>query len=305
MSNERRLFAALVALGVIARAAPAAAQACCAGSGAVTPGRLGLHDEADVGVQLRATSAFGSNDASGTYVPAPAGAREIDLEQDLYGAVRVLRRGQLGVLLPFVQTHRASGGLSELGGGVGDVNVSARYDPLLARESRWCPGVGLLAGVTLPTGRPPEAAQNPLATDATGLGAVQLNGGLALEQSFGPWSVGVSGLLAWRAPRAVGGTTMELAPQLTLLASLAYAFPSGFSAALVASYTAEDDASVGGRSVAGSSRRWALVSAAIAWPVTDQLFLVGSVFFNPPMSSLGVNQPTTVGTTLGMKWAFL
>src|SRR5512143_2283775 len=157
MFNERAVaaFAAFAALlGVLSRAAPVAAQACCAGSNAVTPARLGLHDEAVVGAQMRATSAFGSNDAAGRYVPAPAGASEVDLEQDLYSAVRVLDRGQLAVLLPFVETHRASGGLSEIGGGVGDVNFSARYDVLRARESRWWPGVGLLAGVTLPTGKP-------------------------------------------------------------------------------------------------------------------------------------------------------
>lgn len=295
----------LAALAVLASAGPAAAQACCAGSGAVTPARLGVHDVAVVGAQFRVASAFGSYDATGGYVPAPEGAREIDLEEDLYGAVRVLGRGQLGVLLPFVETHRASNGRSETGGGFGDLNLSARYDPLRARESQYWPGVGILAGVTLPTGRAPESARSPLATDATGLGAVQLNGGLALEQSFGPWGVGLSGLIAWRAPRTVGDATMGLAPQLTVLASLAYAFPSGFALALVASYTGEADATVRGASVPNSSRRWMLVSGAFAWPVTDQLFLLGSVFFNPPISSLGVNQPTTLGTTVGMKWVFL
>lgn len=299
------LAAVCAVLVGLTSASSAAAQACCAGSGAVTPARLGVHDVAVLGAQLRAANVFGSHDATGSYVAAPAGAHEIDLEESLYGAVRVLSRVQLGALVPLVQTYRASTGRSAMGGGLGDLNLSARYDPLRARESTYVPGVGVLAGVTLPTGRAPESAKRPLATDATGLGAVQLNGGLALEQSFGPWGVGLSGLIGWRAPRTVGDATMALAPQLTVLTSLAYAFPSGFSLALIASYTAEPDASVRGASVPFSSRRWVLGSGAFAWPMTDQLFLVGSVFFNPPISSFGVNQPTTLGTTIGTKWAFL
>ena len=303
--EARALLVSFVVLGALSSSAPARAQACCAGSGAVTPARLGVHDDAVVGVQVRGASVVGSFDPSGAYVGAPAGAHELDLEEDLYGAVRVLRRGQLGVLVPFVETYRATATRSETGGGFGDLNLSARYDLLRARESQWWPGVGLLAGITLPTGRSAESAENPLATDATGLGAVQLNGGLALEQSFGPWSVGLSGLFAWRAPRTVNGATMALAPQLTALASLAYAWGSGFSLALVASFTGEGDATVRGAGVPNSSRRWTQVSAAFAWPVTDHLFLMGSVFFNPPIPGLGVNQTSTVGLTLGAKWVFL
>ena len=37
----------------------------------------------------------------------------------------------------------------------------------------------------------------------------------------------------------------------------------------------------------------------------DQLFVVGSLCFNPPVSFLGVNQTTTAGMTLGVRWALL
>lgn len=306
MRAEGRAAASLLALVLLSsRAAPAFAQACCAGSGAVTPARLGLHDDAVVGAQLRAANVFGSHDSAGRYVSAPSDAREIDLEEAAYAAVRVLRNGQLGALVPFVQTHRAASGRSETGGGVGDVNLSARYDFLRAHESLVVPGIGLLAGVTLPTGTSVESADKPFATDATGLGAVQANGGLALEQAFGPWLVGLSGLVAIRAPRTVGDVTMELAPQYTLLASVAYAFDSGTSVALAALCALEGDATVRGATIPNSSRRWTQASASIAYPVTDQLFVVGSLFFNPPVSSLGVNQPTTAGMTLGVRWAFL
>lgn len=285
--------------------APAAGQACCAGSGAVTPARLGLHDDAVVGLQARAADVFGSFDARGEFVPAPAGAREWDFEQDLYAAVRVLPRGQLGLLVPFVETYRESRGRSELGGGLGDLNVSARYDFVLAHESVFVPGIALLAGVTLPTGKAVEDAEKSMATDATGLGAVQVNGGLALEQAFGPWLVGASGWLSHRAPRDVGGYRMSLAPQLSLLASTGYAFDSGASVALSALYSVEGDAEVDGVTVPDSSRRSTQVSAGLAWPASDQIFVLGSVFFSPPIDSFGVNQPATAGASVGAKWASL
>jgi hypothetical protein len=298
-----RTAAFVVVLAITASAARASAQACCAGAGAVTPARLGLHDDALVGAQLRVASVFGSWDGGGRFVATPSGASELDFEEDAYAAARVLDRGQLGVLVPLVETRRSAHGFAENGGGLGDVNLSARWDFLRARESLRVPGVGLLAGVTLPTGRSAEDATHALATDATGLGAAQLTAGVALEQTFGPWLVGLSGLVSMRLPRTVAGVRMALAPQTTVLASLAYAFPDGASGALVASYTIEGDASVGGAVVPESGRRWAVLSASFALPIDDELSVVGSIFVHPPVSSLGRNQPTTAGSTLGMRWA--
>jgi hypothetical protein len=305
MSGRSLLLPLAFTACVLLRAATASAQACCAGAGAVTPARLGMHDEALIGAQLRVASVFGSYDASGAYVPAPAETREIDLEESVFGGVRLFGRGQFGALLPIVQTHRKSGGHSETGGGFGDLNLSVRYDPLYAGEARYVPGIGLLFGVTLPTGTPAEAADKPMVTDATGLGAVQATGGVALEQAFGPWLLSLSALITLRAPRTVGGVELGLAPQGTLLGSAAYVFDNGASVALAMLYAIEGDASARGLRVPDSGRRWGQVSAALAWPLMDQLFLVGSTFLTPPIASLGVNQATTLGATLGARWGML
>lgn len=305
MRSSRWTFASALFATVLLRASPAPAQACCAGSGAVTPARLGLHDDALVGVQLKAADQLGSYAPDGAFGAAPPGAAEVDLEQSVFGGVRLLGRGQLAALVPIVETYRKASGRSELGGGVGDVNLSARYDVVRARESAIVPGVGLLLGTTLPTGRAVESAKNPQATDATGIGAVQANGGLALEQAFGPWLVGVSGIVSIRAPRTVGRTRMGLAPQWLLLGAAGYAFDSGATAALVASYTIEADASAGGVKVPNSARRLASVSVAAGYPLTDALRLVGSLFLNPPLSDLGENQLAAVGMTLGATYSFL
>lgn len=297
--------AVAVAVALLLRAGTAAAQACCAGSGAVTPGRLGLHEEALAGVQLKNAVQLGRHDSQGTYVADPSGASEIDLEQDVFGALRLFERGQVGLLIPFVETHRRASGTSELGGGVGDANFSARYDLLLAGESRHVPGIGVLAGITFPTGKTAEAATNTLGTDATGIGAVQGNAGLALEQAFGSWLVGVSGIVSMREPRTVRGTRLGLAPQLTLLGSTGYAFKSGVSAAGVVSYAVEGDATTAGAQAPGSARRVTTMSLASAVPLSDELRVAASLYANPPVSSFGENQPVTVGITVGMIGALL
>src|SRR5690348_1817701 len=84
------------------------AQACCAGSGAVTPGRLALHEDALVGLQVRAAHVFGSFDARARYAGSSPGTAEQDFEQDLIGSVRVpfVSRLQLAALVPFIETRR-------------------------------------------------------------------------------------------------------------------------------------------------------------------------------------------------------
>lgn len=303
--SSRSTFASAVAAAALLLAARSAeAQACCAGSGAVTPARLGVHEDALIGMQLRGAYHLGSHDATGGYVATPSHARELDLEQNVFAAIRVLRRAQLSVLVPFVETYRRSSGRSSMGGGIGDVNVAARHDLILAGEAR-VPGIGLLAGVTLPTGTPAESAKNALATDATGIGAVQANAGIAIEQSFGAWFASVSALFSYRAPRDVRNTRMLLAPQYTALASAGYAFESGATVAAMVSYSIEGNATANGVTVASSARRVIVVTLAGAVPISDQLRVVASVFSNPPIDSLGLNQPTTVGLTLGVIGAYL
>jgi len=286
----------------------ARAQACCAGSGAVTPGRLGLHEEALVGLQLKAGDVLGSYDVAGRYV-SQSDASELDLEQDLFAAARFLRRGQVAVLVPLVETRRTSGSLTDFGGGVGDVNVSARYDFTLAGQSRFVPGFAALAGVTAPTGVPPDAPNlGPLAAGATGIGAWQGTLGVAVEQVFGPWLVGTSAYLAQRSARTVGSGAAavheRLAPQWTVLAAIAYAWPSEISLALSASYQAEGDATINGADSPETARRLPTLTLGTVFPVTDTLRLQGSIFDNPPISGLGLNQTSAVGALLtgGYSW---
>ncbi|HEV3193545.1 MAG TPA: hypothetical protein VGY54_23715 [Polyangiaceae bacterium] len=271
------------------------AQACCAGGSAVTPGRLKPYEDALVGIQMRVAGVLGSYDVSGRYLASPAGDTEADLEQDLLGALRVLPRGQVAVLIPLVETSRATPlDGSHFGGGIGDMNLSARYDFALAGERHYFPGLALLAGVTMPTGRPVESATSRLAVDATGIGAFQGQFGLALEQTFGPWLVNATGTVAARGSRF--GET--LGTQITVLAAGAYTFTNDAALALAVSYAFEGDArTTSGTPVPSSSKRVTTATISILWPLGNGWRLLGGVLLNPPIENLGSNQPTTGGFT--------
>ena len=255
-----------------------------------------MHEFALAGVQLKAANDFGSYQTDGRYVGSAPGAHELDLEEDVFGAVRLLRRGQVALLAPIIETWRqttSDGG--HFGGGIGDVNLSARYDFVVAGESLYVPGIALLAGVTAPTGKPSESATAKLAVDATGIGAWQANVALALEQTFGPWLVNATGIVAKRTARF--GET--LGTQVTFLAAGAYNFPNDAALALSVSYAFEGDATAsGGNDVPFSSKRLTTVNLSLLWPLTDHLRLLGGVFVEPPANYLGSNQPSGSGLTL-------
>ncbi len=278
----------------------AGAQACCAGTGTVTPGRLGLHEDALLGMQLRAATELGSFDAEAGYGKTPEGASELDFEEDVFLAVRVLERAQLALLVPVLETRRASYGLSEFGGGVGDLNFSLRYDFTLAGASRVVPGVALLAGLTFPTGTPPDArGLQALATDATGIGAWQANLGVAFEQALGPWLVNATGIVAARTARTVTSSEISvherLAPQWTALAALAYVFPSERAVAVSVSYTVEGNATINRQEAAGTNHRLTTCTLSGSLPLSDTWRLQSALFANPPLSQLGVNQTALAG----------
>lgn len=296
-STSRFLAAAALALAVLAPRV-AAAQACCAGASALTPARLALHEDALVGLQIKGADLHGSFDGDRHFLGASAGAKEFDFEQDLAGSVRVLRRGQLSAIVPIVETYRSVPGLAESGGDLGDLQLGARWDFTISGSSVTIPGIALAAGVMLPTGRAPEASMKPLATDATGIGALQASIALALEQTFGPWLVNVTGAAAWRAPRTVGELHTRQGLQFVASAAGGYSFASGPVLALTLSYTAELDATIDGAAVPGSGRAATRVGVAGGVPISDLWRLQGSLGTDLPVRYLGWNQPASAVLTL-------
>src|SRR5437899_11150816 len=118
LRRRRSRFRSALALGALLAAAlssrQASAQACCAGGATYNPGRLQLFEDAAVAVGVRVVN--------------PWSNQELDLEQDFIGTVRVLKHGQIGVVIPLVETYLGLSGRTDTGGGIGDVTLTARYD---------------------------------------------------------------------------------------------------------------------------------------------------------------------------------
>lgn len=284
----------MLTLGLWPRSA--GAQACCAGASAITPGRLELHEQALVGAQLRAAWQLGTYSTSGDYRPRARGGVVLDTEQDLFVALRVLRRGQFGVLAPVLESYRHSAAAgAELGGGIGDVNLNARYDFVWGRQLGYWPGIAALLGVTLPSGRAPEMARKPLASDATGIGTTQVTLGIALERPLDDWLISLNGLLAKRAPRSVHGVKSELGTQLSAVLALGYTFLPDASAAVLLTYLHEGNARIDGRVVEGSGRKQLRVSAAFSVALSDTTRAQVSFFLDPALAGFGQNLPASTG----------
>ena len=303
MSRRRSRFLSALPLLVLAFAPRARAQACCAGGSAVTPARLELHEDYAVGTSLHATDVTGSFTATGAYVSNPAGTGEGDFEADLFATARFLRRGQATLLVPGIATYRTVPGLSDFGGGLGDLNLSARWDFVEAAESQVVPGIAVLAGATFPTGRPPDApSASALSANATGIGAYQLTLGVALEKILGEHVlVNLTGLVSQRLPRTVsqGGVTVDetLGLQLFAIAAAGWVFDDGIAVALSGTFTGEEDAVVDGQRVPQSGRSQMTLAVSTSVPLSDEWRIAGSLFDELQIAGLGANQPIGLGLT--------
>lgn len=265
------------------------AQACCAGAAAMGTGRLVLHEEALVGIDLRATDFIGSFANDAHYRSAKA--TQIEFEQGIFGTLRVLEKGQVTLRVPFVETFHATRTRSEFGGGLGDIAASARWDFVLAGESLSVPGVGVTASVVLPTGRPIEEADKTLGTDATGTGTTQLAAGFSLEQTFDDVFVGLFGNATLRLPRTVRSTTTPTTYELTATAAAGLLLPREAVLVLSSTFSIDPEA----------PKRMLRLGLSGALPIDDRMRLQGGLFSDLPITGIGQNQ--SVGT--GFSFAFV
>jgi len=281
------------------------AQACCAGGTVVTPTRLALHEDFAVGMQLRARTNPGSFDTAGHYT-ASSGVEQI-LEQDVAASVRLGAKGQMGAVIPMIQTHRNDGGLDDWGGGLGDVSLTARYDFLLATQFLYWPGLGVLAASTMPTGTPPDkpSPSHLLAADSTGAGTYDVTLGVDVEKASGHVYVALNGWLTHRFQRrlSIGGgapTTESFSTRWTLLAVGSYVFDSEAALGLYVSSFNEGPGTINGVQNPTTGLRLTTVGAAGVLHIHDLWRLQGSLFTDVMISSFGRNEPVGYGLTASL-----
>lgn len=296
----------LAHLFALASARRAHAQACCAGPSALTPARVPQSEWLVAGAQAFARPNMGEWNAHGTYVARPPGAAELDAELDVYAGWRTpWRRLQIAAFVPAVLTARAAGGTSAVGGGVGDMNFAVRLEALDDDRFRWLPGVAVLAGLTAPTGTPPESASRPLAVDATGAGSVRGTAGLGFEKPIGPWLLDAFVLTTLYAPRSIGAVEEVRAPGLVLTGAAAYVLGAGEALGASLAYEVEWDVTVGGAAAKDSSRRALRLALFGVHPFGRGAWRVlGSLAVEPPVSGLGQNESVSATLLLGVQRGF-
>jgi hypothetical protein len=296
------LFAAVVCL---AGERAAHAQACCTSTSTIFPARLQDSENALFGFRTSGAVVFGSFDDQRVLHGQPAGASEIDLGQALLVTARAGNEPlQFGVSVPFVETLRSAGGINDAGGGVGDIQLSMRWDLLRAGKDPVVPGIAPLLSVTAPSGRALDAAKNPLGADATGLGALQFGVGISFEQIFGRMLFVLATTAQFHGARDAAGVHSQLGPDLAATLGASYTFDSGWALGGAFTYTNSFDTNVDGKDVANTARALSQIAVTAAVPLKNNMRLLGSLFFAPPISSVGQNEAATVGISLTLIYGF-
>lgn len=283
----------------------ARAQSCCTSTSTIFPARLQDDEAALVGVRANGAFAFGSFDGQRVYRGQPSGASEIDLGQTLLVTARAGDEPlQFNVSVPFVETIRSAGNVHDAGGGVGDVSFSMRWDIFHAGHDPVVPGIAPLLSVTVPSGTSADSAHNPLGADATGLGAAQLGAGLALEQVFGRMLFALAGTATFHGSRTISGVHSQLGPDIAATLGASYTFRNGFALGGSILYSNSFDSSIDGQDVANTARAFTEVSITGAFPLKNDMRVLGSVFFIPPISSMGQNEIANAGLAITFIYGF-
>jgi hypothetical protein len=295
------LALALAALAAaVALPRKAAAQACCVGTGLVTPARLRTFEDRALGIQMRARSVMGAFGGTGSYATSTSGTSELGFEEDLFGALRLGSRFQVGVWAPFVQTARQAGGLSGWGGGLGDVAANARFDAVDAGTRGYWPGVAILSALSVPTGRPLDGGDDPLATSGTGSGSFEGSLGLAVEEIVGSGFVSLAGWVSQRSSRTVAGVEQSFAPRLSALLAGGYTFGHDVTVGAFASWLRQGDARDAGTAIANSSIALVTAGGALALPFWQSWRLQATLFTDLPLAGWGRNQTVGYGGTVAI-----
>jgi len=300
------LVAVFAALATFGAARAARAQACCASTSAIFPARLQGNEDALVGLGFKLAGVTGSFDGQRILHGQPDGAHELDFAQTALVTVRAISDFpfQINVAVPFVETYRSAGGLTDAGGGVSDMKLSMRWDVTAAGHDPIVPGIAGLLSLTVPSGKPIESASGALAADATGLGAMQLDAGLAFEQIFGRMLFATAFTASFHQARTASGVHSQLGPDLAGTLAASYTFRGGAALGASFMYTGSWDATVAGVAVPNSARALTELAVIGSLPLTSHLRLAGSIYFVPPISSVGENEPASVGLTATLIYGF-
>ena len=275
----------------------------------LTPARLGPAEEVGVGFQMRARTSRGTFTSSGDWSRLDSGDVERTFDQSLVASFRATRAAQASVLLPLVETQRTAAGSSESGGGMGDVSWTARYDFTEADDPGPWPGIAVLIGGNAPTGRGPNEAKKPLATDVTGTGLWDLSLGVGLERLARPWFFALSGWVTRHLDNRIRveplvEVSQSYATRFTALALVGLLLPRDMAVALYVNAFTEGNKRVAERVVPDSGLRLTTAGATWVWPFARSWRSQLSLFADIPGSGFGKNETGSLGGTAAILWTW-
>jgi hypothetical protein len=299
-------IASLVCFALGALAPRAALGSACCGTGYGIGQRLGDTEDAALSFGTRGSFRFGSWGADGSFAGPPGDDFERELRAEIGWFVRVKRRAQLGLTVPFIYTFRRAGALSSSGGGVGDVTAGGRLDLVDPGAYRWFPGVVLTLAAVVPTGRGASRSTDMLAADATGLGTAEIRPGIALEKTWiEGWFATAQASVALRTPyTSPSGLTVGLAPRWQALAAAGPSWSNGFSFSLGLLYEREGAPSLGGVASEGAARERTAALAFAAYDIDERYTVFITSQIDAPIGGLGRNEGASAAAALGLRRAW-
>ncbi|MDC3954638.1 hypothetical protein [Polyangium jinanense] len=304
--GARKTFAsALLGCVLLLASRDASASACC-GSGHGLGQRLGPLERAAVGLSFRFSDRFGSHGYAGGFTLAPSGTLDAEGRAELGVLFAPVPRLQLGLVAPVLLNVRSSREDTFVGGGFGDLAFSARFDLVpLTTTSAW-PAIALTAGVGLPTGRSAANAKDPLATDATGLGAAEVRPGVFVEKNWSGEATAVfSASIGFRTPMTgARGERIELGPRARFVAAAGPVFSSGWSLSAGLVHERESAPSIGGVTTPDADRRRTAALLFAGYDLSTRFTALASLEVDLPVPSLGKNEPSAVAFAIGLRRSF-
>ncbi len=171
------------------------AGACCVGSTATNPARVGECEKTVVAIGL-------SGETAGTWTDRDGERHQSSINErsalaNLGAGLRLNRQVQVGLSAPIRLNHFATSETAMWGGGLGDLRVTTLWDPVeeKPKTKKFSSPVPIFtAGMRLPTGRDWTESSAALHEDVTGLEQPAILAGAAIERSLDrwPWSVGTN-----------------------------------------------------------------------------------------------------------------
>lgn len=281
--------------------APPARAASCCGTGPSAVEKLGSGEAASFTLSLQGLHTTGGWDASGAWGGGTGGS---EVRAELAAAVALGARVQLGLSAPAQYAWRQVDTIAGEGGGLGDLALSGRFDPMPSGLTQVWPSVGLTLALSTPTGRAEPDAKEPLAADATGLGGFELRPGVALDGDVGPLTYALSGSVGLRQETDGYGRALQRAPGVALFGFAGRWFGRWLVGAS-ASTAWEGATSIDGRAVPGAERRRTTAALLGAFEIDAAWSIAAEARSELPIGGLGQNEPGGVGGRMSLRWALL